>query len=271
LLDQEFSAADFEVIVVNDSGRSLQDMEWQHSERVKVINTNHRERSVARNTGAAVARGKYLHFLDDDDVFLPGALEAFWKLDRAGEAGWLVGGWQTVDNDNRLINEFRPELNGNIFALLVAGEGLPLQASLLRADRFFAAGCFDPVITGVEDRDLGRRMALTNMIAYVPEIVAKIRIGIAGSTTDWSILAEDDRSGREKVLLSPMAFDRLCDSANSSYWHGRVSRAFFASMVWNFKRRAFLNSLSRGIAGLSFAGFHVLKTEFWSGMKTKIE
>ena len=55
VLDQAFDAADFEVIVVNDSGSPLPDAEWRRSERVRVVDTRRRERSVARNTGAAVA------------------------------------------------------------------------------------------------------------------------------------------------------------------------------------------------------------------------
>jgi len=129
VLGQAFSAADFEVIVVNDSGQPMPDTDWQHSERVRVIDTNRRERSVARNTGAAIARGKYLHFLDDDDWLLPGALEAFWRLDKeANDASWLYGSYQTVDNDGNLIEEFHPGITGNIFALLVAGEGIPFNS-----------------------------------------------------------------------------------------------------------------------------------------------
>ena len=56
--DLRIEAADFEVIVVNDSGQPLPDMDWQHCPRVRVIDTNRRERSVARNTGAAIAQGK---------------------------------------------------------------------------------------------------------------------------------------------------------------------------------------------------------------------
>ena len=41
-----------------------------------VVNTHHSERSVARNTGAALSHGDYLHFLDDDDILLPGAYAA---------------------------------------------------------------------------------------------------------------------------------------------------------------------------------------------------
>lgn len=273
LLDQAFSAADFEVIVVNDSGQPLPDMDWQHSERVQVINTNRRERSVARNTGAALARGKYLHFLDDDDLLLPGALEAFWALDQVSDAAWLYGSYRTVDNNGRLVEEIRPGITGNIFSLLVSGEAIPFQASLLQAKHFFAAGAFDPnpIIIGVEDRDLGRRMALAGKIAYTPAIVAQIRIGEQGSTTNWSTLAESDRWGREKALSAPKAFAQLWASTTSSYWRGRVSRAYFASMIWNLKRRNLITAAGRASAGMAFAGRHALSIDFWHGLRTEIK
>ncbi|MGH2524992.1 MAG: glycosyltransferase family A protein, partial [Anaerolineales bacterium] len=77
VLAQDCGAAGFEVIVVNDSGRPLPEAAWQRADGVRLITTNRRERSVARNTGAALAKGDYLCFLDDDDWLLPGALEAF--------------------------------------------------------------------------------------------------------------------------------------------------------------------------------------------------
>jgi glycosyltransferase involved in cell wall biosynthesis len=62
-LDQTFAAGDLEVIVVNDSGRPLSGAEWMQSERAHVLTTNRRERCVARNAGAAIAKGEYLCFL----------------------------------------------------------------------------------------------------------------------------------------------------------------------------------------------------------------
>ncbi len=67
VLDQDFAREDFEVIVVNDTGEPLPDADWQHSDRVTLVTNYRHERSVARNTGAAMAAGRYLHFLDDDD------------------------------------------------------------------------------------------------------------------------------------------------------------------------------------------------------------
>jgi len=273
VLDQTFPTEDREVIVVNDSGKPLPALDWQHCPQVRVIDTNRRERSVARNTGAAIAKGKYLHFLDDDDLILPGALAAFAALDQTSDAVWLYGSYQTVDNAGNLVQEFHPELNGNIFALLVSGEGIPLQASLLQSKHFHAVGGYDPnpKITGVEDRDLGRRMVLTGTIAHTPTVVAQIRIGEQGSTTNWATLAESDRLGREKALSAQNAFERLAASAQSSYWRGRVTRAYFASMVWNLQRKNLLTATSRALGGVAFTGRYTLSADFWRGLGTKIK
>lgn len=274
VLDQEFAEAGFEVIVVNDSGAPLAEARWQRSARVRVLDVPRRERCVCRNAGAAIARGTYLHFLDDDDVLLPGALRRFWELDRSKPAGvsWLYGAYQNVDNDGRVIQEFRPGLEGNVFAALVAGEGIPFQVSMLDSRQFFVAGGFDtaPALLGVEDRDVGRRMALRGNVAGTREFVARIRIGQMGSTTNWAILAEGDRVGREKALGAPQAYARLRASAGSSYWRGRIARAYAASTVWNLGRRAWATAASRAATGLAFTGLSALTPGFWRGLKTRI-
>lgn len=271
VLDQAFTTADFEVIVVNDSGQPLPSAAWQHSERVRVIDTNRRERSVARNTGAAIARGKYLHFLDDDDYLLPGALDAFFKLDRIGKAIWLYGSYQTINNNGDLVKEYHPSLYGDVFPVFVAGESIPFQVSLLRATNFFAAGCFDcePEIIGVEDRDLGRRLAMQGTVAYTPTVVAQIRIGEQGSTTNWQTIHESDRWGREKALRLHHAFEHLHRSVGSSYWRGRVCRAYAASAEWNLRRGSMSTAVSRLLAALSFTGFHTLSPTFWRGLRIR--
>jgi hypothetical protein len=273
VLSQVTDRGDFEVIVVNDSGRELPRADWQESPRVRVIDTMRHERSVARNTGAAVAKGAYLHFLDDDDALLPGGLQALWTLARAAsDAIWLCGNWRTVDDHGTLVAEFAPGLNGNIFALLVAGEGLPLQASLVLTPRFFEVGGFDasPELTGVEDRDLGRRLALLGSIACTDVPVAQVRIGEASSTTDWTRIAERDRYGRERALSALNAFARLRASASSARLRGRVSRAYMASAVWNVQHRKILTAFSRATLGMGIAGWHPLVPDYWRGLRTRI-
>lgn len=269
VLNQKFDDADHELIVVNDSGEELPHMEWQSDERVRMIDTNRRERSVARNTGAAIARGEYLHFLDDDDILLPGALNSFWQLHQEKKAVWLYGSYRTVDLNCDLIEEFHPGINGNISALLVAGESIPFPVSLLRTNVFFDAGGFDPNLSYAEDRDLGRRISVLGDVAWTPAVVAQLRVGRCGSTSDWSRKSVNDRWGREKALDIQKTFARVRASANSHYWHGRVCRAYFASAVWNLRRRKIFAAMSRLIASLAFTGRHTLSAEFWGGLTYK--
>jgi glycosyltransferase involved in cell wall biosynthesis len=273
VLNQGFNSDDFEVIVVNDTGEPLPEieMEWQHSARVRIVVTQKRERSVARNTGAAIAQGKYLYFLDDDDIMLPGALQEFWELSQKTDAKWLFGSYQTVDNEGNLVAEFHPPLSGNISAWLVAGEGIPLQASIFHTDAFYGAGEFDVFFTGAQDRDLGRRISMRYQVANTQTLVTQIRVGQEKSSTDWSKLREFDRWGREKAFDQPNAFHSLWDSAKgNSRMHGRVSRAYLASAALNLNRRFFLKTASRlffcGVFGIPY----IFSPKFWKGTITRV-
>lgn len=266
ILNQTFTADDFEVIVVNDSGQSLTRANWQRSERVQVINTNRRERSVARNTGAAIAKGRYLHFLDDDDWLAPDALQNLRTLVQTSDADWLYGGSQLVDRQGKSLLQLHHGLNGNCFIQVMAGEWVPLQASLIETKTFFSVGGFNPLISGPEDIDLLRRIALHGDIAETQAVVAYIVRGEDGSTTDYKHHPEMSRRARETILNSPDVFTRMCASASSSYWYGRIFRAYLTSLVWNLQHKRLLLAVSRGmfgLAGLALAGPHLLSSSFW--------
>jgi GT2 family glycosyltransferase len=274
VLDQRFERDAFEVVVVNDSERPLPAEPWQRSPRVRTVDTRGRERAAARNAGAAVARGTYLHFLDDDDMLVPGALEAMWALSRrAPDAVWLCGAWQTRDRHERPVSEFRPGLQGSAFPLLVAGESLALQASFVRADAFRRTGGFDcrAELTGVEDREWGRRLAADGVVASTDEHVAIVHIGEAGSTTNWSQLPLRDRLGREVVLARPDTLGRLLKASLDGYWRGRLTRAYLGSAGLNAARRRGGTAARRTVQALRLGLAHALETRFWHGLRAKPE
>ncbi|HWO93222.1 MAG TPA: glycosyltransferase, partial [Dehalococcoidia bacterium] len=65
---------DFEVIVVNDGGCDVSEVLSSYEEHLRlehVINESPRGPSAAANDGLAAARGKYVAFLDDDDIAYP--------------------------------------------------------------------------------------------------------------------------------------------------------------------------------------------------------
>jgi glycosyltransferase involved in cell wall biosynthesis len=266
VLMQSIPDGDFEVLVINDSGRPLAEADWQKSERVQVINTNRRERSVARNTGAAIAKGRYLHFLDDDDWLAPGAYQHFWDLSQSTNAMWLYGITQLVDRQNNPLIQLRHNMHGNCFVQTMSGEWIPLQASLIERKTFIRIGGFNPLLTGPEDIDLLRRILLEEEIAETPNLIAYVIMGGEGSTTDYVHHPEASRWARESILEAPKAYKQMRTSAVSPIWHGRLLRVYLTSAMWNLKHQRVFTAASRiflSIVAAVSTGSSLLTKDFW--------
>ncbi|MBE0410622.1 MAG: glycosyltransferase [Anaerolineales bacterium] len=271
ILDQEFPQDEFEVIVVNDSGKPLLNSEWQNANNVTILNTNRRERSFARNSGAAIAKGDYLAFLDDDDWLLPGALHEFWVLaSQKPESVWLYGGIRIVDEMGKTLAEMNSGLQDNCFAQIMGGAWAPIQASLIRTNTFFQVGGFSPFICGTEDEDLCRRIAYLGDFSSTSAVVACLFRGSTWNTsTNYQRAPADTKMSRDNVLAQPSAFKRLLVSAGTAYWYGRICRVYLSTVSWNLHNKKFFSAASRAmfsLAALAYSGFRILDVEFWKGI-----
>jgi glycosyltransferase involved in cell wall biosynthesis len=274
VLSQSFDGDDFEVIVVNDSGQPLPIDEWQSSERVRIIHTNRRERSVARNTGAAVARGQYLHFLDDDDWLFPNAFNHFWELSQTTQACWLYGSSQLVKRDGSKLIQLHHGIQGNCFLQVMAGEWIPLQSSLIEAKLFHQLGGFSPLITGPEDIDLLRRICLYADVAETRNLIAYVERGDLGSTTDYEQHPEMSRRAREHILNTYGVFPRMRAGATTGYWLGKFLRIYATSLVWNLGRKRLAMVFSRLIFSVRIllaAHIRILSKSFWKSVLTSYQ
>ena len=274
VLDQALPDGEFEVIVVNDSGRPLPPGPWQDSPRVRQIETQRRGQSIASNTGAAIAHGRYLHFLDDDDWLLPGALAAFWELaQRAPQADCLYGGVKLVDADGQVLREFNPGLDGNLFTQLVAGVWILPQAALFRAQAFFATDGFDPLLRICNDIDLGRSISCNGDLAHTTASIACKLNGQGWHTAltdNYANSPEANRWSRDRALAAPGAFERLQGSAHSAYWRGRILQAYLAAAHWNWGRGQYAASASRAVYALfslALAGPALLSRPYWQALR----
>lgn len=275
VLDQDITHDDFEVIVVNDSGQPLPLEEWQESEKVHIITTQKRERCFARNTGAAVAKGKYFCFLDDDDWLLPSTLSNFRSLTRQNpETAWFYGGVEFIDNEGKSLGFMNQGKTGNNFVEIMTETWIPIQASLVKADVFFETGGFDPEFIVTQDLDLVRRVALKYDFVNTPSEVACIRRGTKRkSVTQYSVGWYFIAKGRERLLANDEALKRLLDSAgNSNRLRGYALRNYIIATLFDLRQHQWTRALSRFIKGsvcflksLKFA----FSSDYWHALNQK--
>lgn len=128
-----------EVIVVpngaDDSWR-ISLTQWKHDSRVRVCPITEAQGNLARNHGLALATGKYVRFLDDDDYLLPASTEQMTALERTDAdvssgavraeevSGRLVRRYSQPDTQDFVVAAVCPERRSHSFAHLYRRERL---------------------------------------------------------------------------------------------------------------------------------------------------
>ena len=129
--------------------------------------------STARNDGILAAKGKYIAFLDADDIWVPKYLETMKKLiDDYPEATFYAGGHVWKYPDGVETSRVLPITRGYIDYLKVSmdygGLGILNSWIIYERERVIDVGLFKTDYIIGEDADLATRMALSGNVAYEP-------------------------------------------------------------------------------------------------------
>jgi glycosyltransferase involved in cell wall biosynthesis len=156
------------IVVDNGPGAGSEDVAREFGCRYLTVTA--RGASVTRNAGLRAARGEFIAFLDDDDVWLPGHLRPHLELMRERPQLAAVLG-QVVNSDFELEGRGQPWPDplpaGRSSFERMFGYMPQLGATVVRASVRDTVGEFDPELLGDQDWDWHLRLAIRHPVDFI--------------------------------------------------------------------------------------------------------
>lgn len=181
VLAQTFT--DFELIVVDDgSTDGTQELAASYKGMVRYIRQTNKGPSAARNNGIKNALGRYIAFLDSDDIWLPEMLAKQFSLSlKKPAAGLTATGYGLINSGHPLTetvimneDELADARNGNLYKNFFATSSV-----MVKKRCFETVGMFNENLHFAEDWDMWIRILQRYSFAYLPETLMHYRVHAA--------------------------------------------------------------------------------------------
>jgi glycosyltransferase involved in cell wall biosynthesis len=206
--------------------------------------------SGGRNVCLEAARGEYIAFLDDDDVWLPGHLRPHLALlDARPDLDAVFSQRVWTDPELKPVAAPNPSDDPGEGAALVrrllSGLFPQLGTMVVRARALSYAGLLDEKLTGGEDLDWALRFARRNKLGFVPHVSNYVRGRPDGSydrlqltRLGYDRLVFFRHATREwRVWRSPLEFARAY-RASIDHFFGYFEKAARERAAWGNRRGA---------------------------------
>lgn len=197
------TAVDLEILVVDDgstdASAAVAETHAAADGRVHVLRQANRGVGAARNAGLAQARGRYVQFLDADDVIEPTKLARQGAvLDAEPRVGLVVCDGQVIDPAGRitwptLVDLRRFAGHPSLLSVCLQGGPFPPVVPLVRTALVREAGGFadDRRLAGWADIDCWMRLALAGIDYHVlADRLVRYRSGPTSMSADGAAMHE---------------------------------------------------------------------------------
>jgi len=291
-------AVPFELLAIDDgsgdgSAELLQRLcrHWP-SWRWRLLHSDGRGVSAARNAGLAAASAPLVAFLDADDRPLPGRL---WRPLRSLEAhpdlAHVHGGWWRVDAGGRPLQLVQPwqEGAGFTFQQALNHKAVLPSAWTVRREALDAVGGFDVALSHAEDVDLLLRLAAAGFAgAWLDQPLVRYRVhgaaasrAVAGQVQGLLAVVERHLHGMAAPEAAELQYATLswcvwlAWSEGDSITAEALLQRCGASCPWPYPRRPvhLLEVFARSAArvGQPFDRLALLASPFWRQAVTLLQ
>ncbi len=161
-----------ELVVVDDSGEGNAEpvLDRYGDEVTSVIRDRNGGCSVARTDGIERSTGEYVHFLDDDDLFLEGKLSK--TVDVLVDDPDVGVAYSGVRQDNGWQRRPPPEMSGDVLERTLRFETFPCYTGSMLIERDLLAETIPLAqFTAANDSDLMIQLARRTRFDYVDEVL----------------------------------------------------------------------------------------------------
>ena len=252
---------DFEVIVVDDASTDDTDIRLQpYGSRITYHKQAHAGSAVARNRGLLAAKGRYIAFLDADDLWLPEKLEKQMAVtEREPDAVLIYTDFNrsadpvAVPASGLSARKFRRV--GQEFHSLLRQNFLHTSSVMVRREALAESGIFDPKLMNAQDWDLWVRLAEIGKFSYVDEILTHYRLHEAQSVKSVNFgrnVVFADRLMRTRCVRDADALPHIEAKLGDDLWS--LARREWKHRNYREAREAYCASASLGYRRWRSAG-----------------
>lgn len=184
VFSQTYPSSELEVIVIDDgSSDGTNEILEQYGDKIVHIKQSNKGVAAARNNAANIASGRWLAFVDADDLWHPEKLTT--QMRQMGNHLWshtdsYYFGFNQSGNTKR--SDYTVQYDGNVFDKLVLDNFITTSTVVVDKKSFLDLGGFDESLPALEDWKLWLDISVKSSLHYCSEPMTRYRV-TPGSTS----------------------------------------------------------------------------------------
>lgn len=208
----------FEIILVDDrstdtSAEIIAEHMKEHKEIVYHLQEENKGAAVARNTALSLAKGRYVAFLDSDDIWKPEKTEKQLKLMEENDAAFAFTAIEMIDDNGEIVKKKRKVKKKVNYKFLLRNTMIPTSSVII--DRSKSGEFQMPLRRSGQDYATWLQLLRGGAVAYgINEALVQYRVGHKSLSSNkfksfkqvWEIQTQNEHINKFSAFFNVICF-----------------------------------------------------------------